>query len=206
MGANLRGADLRDANLSEANLRGANLSEANLMVADLSDANLSDANLREADLRGANLRGANLRVANLRVANLRVANLRVANLHKADLRAAILDNVYFDYSTIGYNISCPEEGDFIAWKKAGGLVVKLKIPSDAKRSSATTAKCRASHAIVLEIYNMDGTVSDKEPESRKGCVYKKGEIVRCDEWGEDRWNECSGGIHFFVNKQNAIDY
>lgn len=27
-----------------------------------------------------------------------------------------------------------------------------------------------------------------------------------DSFDEDRWNECSHGIHFFINKQEAIDY
>ena len=37
-------------------------------------------------------------------------------------------------------------------------------------------------------------------------TYKVGEIVYPDSFDEDRWNECSHGIHFFVNKQDAINY
>ena len=36
--------------------------------------------------------------------------------------------------------------------------------------------------------------------------YKVGAFVKPDSFDEDRWNECSHGIHFFINKQEAIDY
>ena len=36
--------------------------------------------------------------------------------------------------------------------------------------------------------------------------YKVGEMVYPDSFDEDRRNECSHGIHFFINKQDAIDY
>ena len=117
-GTDLRGADLWGADLREADLRGANLREANLRGADLWRANLWGANLREANLRGANLRGANLREAN---------------------------NIP-DYIC---PICCPEKGSFIGFKKAIVLngytevIVKLEIPAEAKRSSATS-RTRAS--------------------------------------------------------------
>ena len=28
----------------------------------------------------------------------------------------------------------------------------------------------------------------------------------CHEWDDNRWNECSGGIHFFVNRIDAENY
>ena len=37
-------------------------------------------------------------------------------------------------------------------------------------------------------------------------IYKIGEIVSVDDFYEDRWNECSTGIHFFINRQEAVDY
>jgi len=30
--------------------------------------------------------------------------------------------------------------------------------------------------------------------------------VRCDKWDDDRWNECSGGIHFFLTRAEAEAY
>ena len=33
--------------------------------------------------------------------------------------------------------------------------------------------------------------------------YKVGQTVCCDEWDDDRWNECSGGIHHFITRAEA---
>ena len=209
--ANLRGADLRVADLCESNLRGADLREANLYEADLRGANLYGAKLYEANLREANLRGADLREANLcesnlrgadlRKADLREANLRGANLYGADLRGA--KNVPF----IPY--SCPDFGMFIGYKKASGYIVELEIPDDAKRLSATTRKCRCNKAKVLRILNTDRTIADitkVESSYDNSFIYKVGEVVSVDNFDEDRWNECSAGIHFFINFQEAVNY
>lgn len=174
-----------------ADLRGANLYGADLYEADL----------READLRGADLRGANLCVADLYGANLYVANLYGANLYGANLRGA--KNVPF----IPY--SCPDFGMFIGYKRASGYIVELEIPEDAKRLSATTRKCRCNKAKVLRILNTDRTIADiTEVKSNydNSFIYKVGEIVSVDDFDEDRWNECSTGIHFFINFQDAVNY
>lgn len=159
------------------------------------------ANLRGADLRGANLIDANLRGANLRDADLYCANLRGANLRGANLRGA--KNVPF------IPLACPEIGSFIAYKKAGEYIVELEIPEDAKRLSATTRKCRCNKAKVLRILNLDRTLADiteVASDRDKDFIYRVGEIVSVDNFDENRWNECSTGIHFFINFQEAVDY
>ena len=157
-----------------------------------------------ADLRGANLRGANLRGANLCGADLRVADLRRADLYGADLRRA--ENVPY------IPIACPDTGSFAAWKKdgTGKLIIKLLIPEDAKRLSATGRKCRCDKAQVLAIENLDGTPSgevETYSANDRSFVYKVGETVTPKEaFCEDRWQECSSGIHFFINRQEAVEY
>ena len=149
----------------------------------------------------ANLRNANLCGANLRYTDLCGANLRNANLRYADLCYAV--NVPF----IPY--ACPDFGMFIGYKKASGYIVELEIPEDAKRLSATTRKCRCNKAKVLRILNYDRTVADvTEVRSNYNSdfVYKVGDIVSVDNFDEDRFNECSTGIHFFINFQEAVDY
>ena len=145
-----------------------------------------------ADLRGANLYGANLHGANLREADLYRANLREAK------------NVPF----IPY--ACPDFGMFIGFKKArGGYIVVLEIPEDAKRLSATGRKCRCDKAKVLEIQTMDGDKADVAEVCSTydyDFIYRIGETVSVDNFNEDRWNECSEGIHFFINRQEAVDY
>ena len=194
-------ADLSYKNLSGLNLRNANLHEAKLSSANLRDADFREANLSNADLRNANLREANLFRANLKDANLFGVNLKNANI----INAEISENTKIDYP-----IACPETGSFIGYKKAGcEKIVKLQICEDAKRSSATTKKCRCSKALVLAIENIDGSDSGLQ-EIESGfdhCfVYRIGEIVEVLDFDDNRWNECAPGIHFFTDRQDAVAY
>lgn len=191
-----------------ANLRGADLRYANLYNIDLRCANLNSADLRCASLSGANLNSANLSGASLYNANLRGASLYNANLYSSNLNNANLNNVKTNMYTIGYNLACSEEGSFIGYKKAGKYIVKLLIMEDSKRNSATTLKCRCDKAKVLDIEKIDtGEKVESTPSDYDiNFVYKVGEIVKIDDFDENRWNECSTGIHFFMNKQNAIQY
>ena len=106
-------------------------------------------------------------------------------------------------------MQCPEEGSFIGFKKAVGGIVKLRVTESAKRSSATTHKCRCSEAEVLEIQNMDGTKSERTSVSSKNdsnFIYSVGSVVSVPDFDDDRWNECTRGIHFFLSRQEAVNY
>ena len=192
--ADLSRADLSRANLFGANLSEADLSEANLFGANLSEANLFGANLSEADLFGANLSGANLSRANLSRANLSGAYY----IEKA--------------KNLFYPIACPEIGAFVGWKKAKGktsgheCIVKLEITEDAMRSSATGRKCRCSKATVLEIQDLEGNVLDQAAVSDRDCnfSYIPGTVVSVLDFDENRWNECSTGIHFYITREEAV--
>ena len=150
--------------------------------------------------------------ANLRYANLSNADLRNANLSNADLSNAKLDarGLYVPYS-------CPDFGVFIGWKKCKrqvpnigeeSVLVQLEIPEDAKRLSATGRKCRCDKAKVIRITNLDGTEEYETACSdyNNSFTYKVGETVSVDNFDENRWNECSTGIHFFINRQEAVNY
>ena len=206
--ANLRNANLRDADLRCANLRNANLFGANLRGANLFGANLSNADLRDADLRGANLSNADLRGANLRNADLFGANLRGANLSNADLCGASIDQMMWNIYTVFYPLQCPESGSYIGYKKASGLVVELEIPADARRSSATSRKCRASKAKVLSITDINGNPAGGQVKSNydPNFVYAIGETVEVTDFDDNRWNECSTGIHHFITRAEAVIY
>ena len=209
--ADLRGAYLGDADLRGAYLRDAYLGGAYLRGADLRGADLRGADLGDADLRGAYLGGAYLGDAYLGGAYLRDAYLGGAYLGDADLGGAYLRGAYLrGAKEIPYvPLACPSDGAFIGWKKVGRYLVKLEIPEDARRSSATTNKCRCDKAKVLDIICM----SDDHPLNLQEitnfnytkATYKVGEMVYPDSFDEDRWNECSHGIHFFINKQDAIN-
>ena len=203
--ANLRKADLRCANLCGANLCG-----ANLCGADLRCANLRCANLCGANLCGANLCGADLCNANLCDADLCDADLCNANLRNADLRGAKnTDKTAWDAYTAFYPLQCPETGSFIGYKKAADKIVMLEICADAKRSSATSRKCRCSKAKVLSITHLDGSdsgLTEVRSDYSKEFVYCVGEIVEAPDFDENRWNECTAGIHFFITRGEAVKY
>ena len=189
-------------------LNGKGGSRADLRGADLRCADLFGANLRDADLRDADLRGANLRCANLRCANLRDANLRGANLRCADLCEASIDQMMWNIYTVFYPLQCPESGSYIGYKKASGLVVELEIPADARRSSATSRKCRASKAKVLSITDINGNPAGGQVKSNydPNFVYAIGETVEVTDFDDNRWNECSTGIHHFITRAEAVIY
>jgi len=98
----------------------------------------------------------------------------------------------------------PSQGDIVGWKKAHGsdrrdCIVKLRIPEAAKRSNASGRKCRAEWAEVIEVIGAEYGVSDHRPETE----YRAGQTVYPDGWDDNRWNECSNGIHFFITREEA---
>ena len=145
--------------------------------------------------------------ANLSLANLSGADLSGADLSRADLSRANLsgaDNIPF----IPY--ACPDFGSFIGYKKVReNLIVELEILSDARRWSATGRKCRCDKAKVLSIQNIDGTiagVTEAVSNYDNNFIYRVGEIVEVKDYCEDRWQECAAGIHFFINRREAVEY
>ena len=93
---------------------------------------------------------------------------------------------------------CPE-GILIVYKKCREGIVTLEIPKAAKRSNGTTRKCRAEFAVVLE------TPGHKPAHSfqLEDFVYQENTTVYPDFFDADRWNECSGGIHFYLTREEA---
>ena len=203
---------LADNGGKQANLQGADLRRADLQWADLRGANLRWANLRGANLRWADLRGADLQGANLLEADLQWADLRGANLRWADLREAKIDGVKANEMTAGFWSVCPEKGSFTAFKKlTDDKIAELFIPEHAKRSSATTRKCRCSEALVVAITDEKGDkvavgYSQYAGQNGERAVYTTGQTVYPDAFDEDRWNECSNGIHFFMTRKEAEEY
>ena len=139
---------------------------------------------QEAEANKADLYGADLRDADLSYANLSGANLSGANLPAFSL--------------------VPEESSFIAWKKLrNGVVAKLLIPAEAKRTSSLVGrKCRAEFIEVLSL--SEGTSCSGQFDEL--TIYTVGETVKADSYNDDIRLECTHGIHFFVTKQEAIDY
>jgi hypothetical protein len=184
---------LNDNGGKRAVLRRADLWGADLWGADLRDADLQRADLRDADLRCADLRDADLRRADLQHADLRDSDLRGADLRDSDLRGADL---------LHYQI--PQHGELRVYKKVGGKIVHLLIPSWAKRTASLVGrKCRASAAKVLAIQDDKPVMTDAHGPS---TTYTIGEYVYPDSYDPDPRVECSHGIHFFLTREEAEEW
>lgn len=128
---------------------------------------------------------------------------------------------------------CPSVGSFIAWKVVAVLkqdiefplmycLAQLKIPAESPRLRAKNSKkCRCKFAEVLGIQNFAGvslpdyiagysmfelTGTPEIYYSGIRTIYEKGKTVYADCFDDDRHNECSNGIHFFMNREDAISY
>ena len=181
---NLENYDLSNMNFSHSNFINANLSNVNFCSSQLVNVLLDDCNLQNA-----NLKNANLERASLRRVNLTYADIRGAKLYAAVLENAILDNIIFDDKTENFRIHCPEQGAFVAYKKGlDNLIIKLLIPSDARRVSSTMNCCRCDKAKVLEIKNFEGTKFFDEAWSTvaENFCYKLGEWVYAENFNENR--------------------
>ena len=172
----------------KANLSGSDLSGSNLSWSDLSGSDLSGSNLSGSDLRGSDLSGSNLSGSDLRGSDLSGSKG--------------LDSA----KNLFYPLTCPEKGEYTAFKKAGGKVVELRISADAKRSSATGRKCRASKAVVVSITTLDGNPAGNEvcSDYDRSFVYRVGETVEVQNFDENRWNECAPGIHHYITREEAV--
>lgn len=156
----------------------------------------------------------------------------------ANLADATFNDCLCNTRTTGFQLVCPEKGEYIAFKKAiifvhnktgknvtsdvlkkkclcdiqrVFVIVELKIPADALRSSATTRKCRASKAKVLSITSFDGKKRYKKALSAyraaNNFVYEVGKtVVPANGFERNRWVECASGIHHFITRDEAVAF
>ncbi len=151
----------------------------------------------------ARLAGAYLHRADLTGADLVGAHLARAYLTGADLARAYLDGATDlpDYIQSITRIT-PESGAFEAWKACkDGVLVRLSIPADARRSNSTGRKCRAEFVDVIEVIGADVGINGTH--KSRLTEYRVGERVHCHEWDDDWREECAGGIHFFMTRYEA---
>lgn len=211
-GESLVNVTLNDVVLSKAVLYNTNFSGASLRSTDFSFASLAGTNFFNADLRGANFFGADLRGVNFSGSTLYEADFKNANILGACFNFAGTENIK---NMPYYPMACPEKEAFKGYKKAMDIlsedpvIVELYIPSDALRSSAGGRKCRCNKAIVLSITDIHKKFYYKEAHSLHDhdFIYRVGETVEpTKDFDLNRWNECSSGIHFFLNRQEAVNY
>lgn len=162
-----------------------------------------DQDYSHRDLRHMDFRHTDLTFASLYGADLRGARVDgTTNLYGADLREA--------RSVPMIPMICPSHGPFVGWKVAlkeqgnrmERCIVKLWIPSDAKRVSGTIRYCRCDKARVEAIEGATEAWSMNDP----GMKYEVGAFVYADKFDDDRWENYGHGIYFFVDREEAVRY
>lgn len=211
--------DMRNSELSGADLRGARLDHIDFSLsafhnvcfdgADFTGSCLENALFDSCTFRGARFCRANMKGAAMRYDDLTGADLSGAFLFSAVLEHAKLDGVISDEDTRFFRLYCPEKGAFLGYKKCfNSRLVQLLIPADAKRTSATMNSCRCNKAKVLTIKSFDYTQEFEEAWSLadENFVYRKGQWVEVPDFDEDRWNDSTTGIHFWLTREEAKAY
>ena len=169
-------------------------------------ADMSYVTVENALFEKCSLRGVNFQCANMKGAALRYNDLTGANIKGAYLFAAVLE---YDEETKWFKLHCPKEGVFLGYKKCfNNRLVQLLIPADAKRTSATMNSCRCSKAKVLTIKSFDYKEEFEEAWSLvdENFVYRKGQWVEVLDFNEDRWQDSTTGIHFWLTREEALAY
>lgn len=133
-----------------------------------------------------------------------------ANLRGADLRGA-KNAAYAAAQTV-----IVPEGSIIGWKSALAgsekVIVKLRIPEDAKRSNASGRKCRAEFAEVIAVYPKGkkrklAKSTEVTSSHDRSYTYKTGDLLKpTNGFNLDRWEECAPGIHFFITREEAENW
>jgi hypothetical protein len=113
------------------------------------------------------------------------------------------------------------DGPFIAYKKVfrhsktvecddaeRQAILTLQIDADTPCVCATGYKGRAAKVKVLKAETLDGKPLEENQifHSSYSTVYQVGEEVCADKFNPNPLYTCTNGIHFFLNKQDAIDY
>ena len=222
---NLSGVIFDGCCLDRANFLDTNLAKTRFTSTTFNHAEFSNVDLSEAAFPSANFYMTRFSSCVARKTNFENCVFSFTEFTQTDITDAKLKDVELRYTKFPFDkidrtenapylpSICPDAGSFTGWKKAGtdgvDVLVCLEIPADAKRLSGAGRKCRCDKAKVLGIYNLDGTPSERT-EAYSGYdsdfVYRVGETVSVPNFNENRFNECAEGIHFFITRQEAIDY
>jgi hypothetical protein len=201
--------DLGGQDLSNINFSGTSFLHVNLKDAKMDHTDVSKALFLECPMQRVRLTNSDAACAVFREIDFTGADFSGSNFFCAALEGAILDEVKDDENTRFFRLACPATGAFLGWKiGANRRLIRLLIPADARRTSATGYACRCDKAKVLSIKSIDGTVSYEWASATVNdqFIYKAGEWAYPHDFNPYRWVEDAPGIHFFLERQQAIDY
>lgn len=220
--------NLRCVDFSEAECVGTKFINCWLDNADFEDANLTSAEFYTCSALDVVFTDANLTSAYFAGTNLKTMAVSGANLKDVQFKDCFLLRVWFDTAeNVPENVMpivCPEVGSFRAFKKViypvfpfhtgnrawKSAVAEIEIPEHAKRTSATTNKCRCSEAKVIRYWTLDHkplNIHVTHSQHDADFTYVKGATVKPEEeFDTNRWEECTSGIHFFLTFDSAANY
>lgn len=232
----LSSLNIKNRNLKRAGFYNCNMNKMRISHCDMSLTYFSLSNMRRIFFENCNFLDmdfieSNLRNARFLECKLVNVNLISSNLSNAKIIDCELKNIRVNSYTSFYSLQCPEEGSFIGFKKANifvpdtlgdytvtnmnigsphPVIIKLQITEDSLRSSATSRKCRCSKVKVLSISYLDGTECSEgtiaHSQTDFDFTYKVGDVLEVKDFNEDRWEECATGIHFFITREEAVNY
>ncbi len=201
--------DLTGYDLSNMDFTLSSFQNVTLRGVNFSNSSVENALFDKCDLHGANFENANMRTGSFRYCDMGECNIKGANLYGAVLEFANLEGIISDENTQWFRLHCPEKGAFLGYKKCvNNRMVQLLIPADAKRTSATLNSCRCNKAKVLTIKSFDFKENFDEAWSLvdENFVYRKGEWVEVKNFNENRWQDSTTGIHYWLTREEAEAY
>ncbi|MBR0373875.1 MAG: pentapeptide repeat-containing protein [Mogibacterium sp.] len=207
-----KGIDISGWDMTGLNLSWATFENCNLRGTDFSGSKLDHVAFYNNDIRDMKLRGCLARGCSFRFQDMTGIDLSGANIYSSVLEDATnQDKVIIDDNTKWYKMRCPEVGQaFIAWKCCTDLrVVMMLVPADAKRCMSTLETGRAAKVKVLKITSIDESESFTWAQSTvdPDFYYEVGKWLEpANGFQEDRWKDSSPGIHFFLDRQQCVDY
>ena len=201
--------DLSDTEMKNINFEWSDFMDVNLEGADFEGSILSNAYMERLSLKGASFKNCVMHGVNMRFSDITGVNMEGADIFGTNLEEATIKDVKTDEKTKHFNMICPETGPVIGWKTCFNMrLVMLLIPEGARITNSTLNTCRCDKAKVLKVTSPDESLKFDEARSfvDGDFVYKTGEMAYAKGFNPDRWRDSTGGIHFFLKKEEALGY
>lgn len=227
------GASMLRAEMEDCVLDGAKFAKAGLVSSVISGCSAVGADFSHAVMPCSSVLSTKFRSSVFHKANACSAVMQWNDFSRSDMSGAcmsysLLDTCTFDMSDMsGFKawhstvddcefdavrglrlpVVCPEGYVTDAWKRCGDYIVHLRIPEDARVISVFGPQCRCDKAEVVDIeLPQGGSAGVKAVSSgyRDDFVYRVGEAVSVDDFDENRWSDCTSGIHFYMSRMTAV--
>ena len=187
-----------------ADFRFVAFSSADFCSVDFRSVDFSSVDFSYADFSYVDFRYADFRFVDFSFVNFSFTDFRYADFSSADFSSVDFRSVIHNYKIT------PQEGEFIGWKKSDKKILKLKIINAKNVSGGLIGrKLRTDKVEVLEIQDINGNILEEKEvcsDYNKNFIYRVGEIIEEKKYIHSDLVECVYGIHFFITREEAVDY